>query len=226
MDCNLKEQILIFNLCPWFTDSPGDSTDKVAIVVACVMFVVLSFLLTVGVIYVYKSKCYKAKYTPAESRWFSHWEKLRSRESRSLFKLISFFIFFLRILHDIAVNFHKKLWKKSRLKNHNIINIWCAGFFSVKSISDAISKWFTSKKNPFAKEARVWCVVANIDTFRYLIHTEAMIMGDTYLYEHKSISFALVGGGVFLFVHCQYVESAKLVLLKMKLTTWKSIQSF
>lgn len=66
MDCNLKEQILIFNLCPWFTDSPGDSTDKVAIVVACVMFVVLSFLLTVGVIYVYKSKCYKAKYTPAD----------------------------------------------------------------------------------------------------------------------------------------------------------------
>nr|XP_058972784.1 bone morphogenetic protein receptor type-2-like [Pocillopora verrucosa]XP_058972785.1 bone morphogenetic protein receptor type-2-like [Pocillopora verrucosa] len=48
------------------TASAGDRSDRVAIVVACVMFVVLAVCMTVGVIYAYKSKCFKSKYDPAD----------------------------------------------------------------------------------------------------------------------------------------------------------------
>ena len=66
VDCDAEKQTLTFYLLPWFTASAGDRSDRVAIVVACVMFVVLAVCMTVGVIYAYKSKCFKSKYAPTD----------------------------------------------------------------------------------------------------------------------------------------------------------------
>ena len=48
----------------FITESSSQESDKtVTVVIACIIFAVLAVIMTVIVIYMYKSKCHKAKYT-------------------------------------------------------------------------------------------------------------------------------------------------------------------